>query len=43
MIQNLHRVLFTQGGKLKGMTTKRDIVGLLSADFPAVGALAEKS
>lgn len=38
--QNLRRILFTNGGQLTGMTTKTDIVSLLTSHFPHAGALS---
>ncbi|KAF9462921.1 Cl-channel protein [Collybia nuda] len=40
---NLRRILFTNGGKLTGMTTKRDVVGLLTSHFPHAGALSQET
>jgi len=38
---NLRHILFTQGGKLTGLTTKSDIVQLLTAHLPHRAALNE--
>jgi len=37
---NLRRILFTHGGKLTGMATKTDVVGLLISHFPYAGGLS---
>jgi chloride channel 3/4/5 len=39
-LQNLRHILFSSGGKLTGMVTKRDVVSLLTDDFPYAGALS---
>lgn len=39
---NLRRILFTEGGRLTGMTTKTDVVSLLTSHFPYTGALSQK-
>ncbi|KAI0831818.1 chloride channel [Trametes gibbosa] len=38
---NLRHILFSQGGRLTGMVTKKDIVWLLTAQASHAGALAE--
>lgn len=40
--QNLRRILFTHAGELTGMTTRTDIVSLLTSHFPHTAALAQK-
>lgn len=39
---NLLRLLFTRSGVLEGMTTKRDVVSLVSANSPFVGAMEKQ-
>jgi len=39
---NLRRVLFTQAGELTGLTTKIDMVSLLTAHFPHTAALSQQ-
>ncbi|KAJ7355661.1 Cl-channel protein [Mycena albidolilacea] len=36
---NLRQIIFTTGGKLRGMVTKSDVVKLLTCNFPHSGAL----
>ncbi|KAJ7089712.1 Cl-channel protein [Mycena belliarum] len=36
---NLRQIIFTSGGKLRGMVTKTDVVALLTCNFPHTGAL----
>ncbi|KAF7317887.1 Chloride channel protein [Mycena kentingensis (nom. inval.)] len=39
---NLRQIIFTAKGKLLGMTTKADVVSLLTCDFPHSGALGRE-
>ncbi|RDB23755.1 H(+)/Cl(-) exchange transporter 3 [Hypsizygus marmoreus] len=39
---NLRRILFTHAGELTGMTTKSDVVALLTSHFPHTAALSQR-
>ena len=41
LAQNLRQILFTHAGKLTGLVTKRDVVDLLTRQFPHAAALCE--
>ena len=41
LVQNLRQILFTHAGKLTGLVTKRDVVDLLTRQFPHAAALCE--